>query len=119
MFCVAFCLIYIRWMKVYKFLSGCFILTLFCLIANAQTKSASPKGKLFIIGGGDRPPSLMRSLLTTAALGPNDYAVVLPMSSEQPDTSYYYFKEDFQPVSDKPLVNFNFTSQNVNDKKWL
>ena len=119
MFCVAFHLIYIRWMKVYKFLSSCFILTICCLTANAQTRSASPKGKLFIIGGGDRPPSLMRSLLNTASLGPNDYAVVLPMSSSEPDTSFYYFKEDFRPVSDKSLVNFNFTSQNVNDKKWL
>ncbi len=119
MFCVAFHLIYIRWMKVYKLLYGCFILTICYLQANAQTKSASPKGKLFIIGGGDRPPSLMRSLLNTASLGINDYAVVLPMSSSEPDTSFYYFKEDFRLISDKPLVNFNFTPQKVNDQNWL
>lgn len=106
-------------MKAFKFLYSSFIFLLCCFISNAQTKTASPKGKLFIIGGGDRPPSLMKSLLNVAAMGPNDYAVVLPMSSEQPDTSFYYFKVDFHSVSDKPLVNFNFTAQNVNDKQWL
>jgi cyanophycinase len=65
----------------------------------AQQKTA--KGKLFIIGGGDRPPSLMNSLLKEAALGNDDYAVVLPMSSENPDTSFYYFKADWDGVSDK------------------
>ena len=106
-------------MKAFKFLYPGFIFLLCCFIANAQTKPVLPKGKLFIIGGGDRPPSLMKSLLNVTAMGPNDYAVVLPMSSEQPDTSFYYFKVDFHSVSDKPLVNFNLTAQNVNDKQWL
>ncbi len=106
-------------MKAFKFITTSFILLICFFATNAQTKTISPKGKLFIIGGGDRPPSLMKSLLNVAALGPNDYAVVLPMSSEQPDTSYYYFKTDFQPVSARPLLNFNFTAQNVNDKNWL
>ncbi|HYT46500.1 MAG TPA: hypothetical protein VEP90_29500, partial [Methylomirabilota bacterium] len=47
--------------------------------AAAQKKPLLPKGKLFIIGGGDRPPSLMKCLLVTAAMGPKDYVVVLPM----------------------------------------
>ena len=88
---------------------------LFCFASTAQTNSSSPKGKLFIIGGGNRPLSLMKSLLKTAAPGAKDYAVVLPMSSEEPDSSYYYFKEDFKQVSDRPLLNFNFTSQTVNN----
>jgi cyanophycinase len=106
-------------MKANKFLYASFIFLLCCFAANAQTKPTSPKGKLFIIGGGDRPPSLMKSLLNAAALEQNDYAVVLPMSSEEPDTSYYYFREDWLPVSDRPLANFNFTAQKVNDKNWL
>lgn len=61
----------------------------------------------------------MKSLLKIAAPGAKDYVVVLPMSSEEPDTSYYYFKEDFKQVSDRPLANFNFTPQTVNNKTWL
>jgi cyanophycinase len=94
--------------------------TFCCLIpAAAQKKAAVPKGKLFIIGGGDRPPSLMKSLVATAELSPTDYVVVLPMSSENPDTSYFYFKTDLEPVCKNKIVNFNFTKEKVNDKNWL
>jgi len=87
--------------------------------ATAQTKLSSIKGKLFIIGGGNRSLALMKTLVATAAFGPKDFAVVLPMSSEEPDTSFYYFKEDFEPASSIALVNFNFTKDNTNNKKWL
>lgn len=77
------------------------------------------KGKLFIIGGGDRPPSLMKALVDAAALTKGGYVVVLPMSSASPDTSYYYFKADLEPACKNPIVNFNFTKEKVNDKSWL
>jgi cyanophycinase len=89
---------------------------LFCL---AQSASPGIKGKLFIIGGGDRPPSLMRSLLETAALKGNDYVAVLPMSSAEPDTAYYYFKSDLETICSNAIVNFNFTKEKVGDKVWL
>jgi cyanophycinase len=95
------------------------LLLFFSLSVHAQTSSESPKGKLFIIGGGDRPPSLMRSLTTAAEMRPNDYVIVLPMSSQYPDTSYYYFKADLEPVCKNPIINFNFTSAQVNNKNWL
>ena len=87
--------------------------------ATAQIKLPSIKGKLFIIGGGNRSQALMKTLVATAAFGPKDNAVVLLMSSEEPDTSFYYFKEDFEPASPIALVNFNFTKDNINNKKWL
>ena len=87
--------------------------------ATAQTKLPSIKGKLFIIGGGNRSLALMKTLVATAAFGPKDYAVVLPMSSEEPDTSFYYFKEDFEPASSIACVNFNFTKDNTNNKNGL
>jgi len=71
------------------------------------------------MGGGDRPPSLMRSLLETAALKDNDYVVVLPMSSKEPDTAYYYFKADLETLCGNAIVNFNFTKERVADKGWL
>ena len=87
--------------------------------AAAQKKARLPKGKLFIMGGGDRPPSLMKSLLATAAMVPKDYVIVLPRSSEYPDTAYYYFKTDFETICKNAIVNFNFTKENVSNKDWL
>jgi cyanophycinase len=86
---------------------------------HAQTGTPIPRGKLFIIGGGDRPPSLMKALVTASALKLEDYVVVLPMSGASPDTSYYYFKTDLEPVCTNAIVNFNFTVEKVNDKNWL
>ena len=94
-------------------------LMLIAISASGQKKMPIPKGKLFIIGGGDRPPSLMKSLVVTADLSATDYVVVLPMSSEEPDTSFFYFKEDLQPVCQNKIIEFNFTKEKVNDKNWL
>ena len=94
-------------------------LLLFNLSVVAQNGAASAKGKLFIIGGGDRSRALMETLIGTAGMKPQDYAVVLPMSSEYPDTSFYYFKEDYDPVCKNAIVCFNFTKETINNKSWL
>lgn len=85
----------------------------------AQSGTVSPAGKLFIIGGGDRPPKLMKALIEAADMKPQDYAVVLPMSSANPDTSFYYFKADYDLFCKNPIVNLNFTKQNINNKTRL
>ncbi len=61
----------------------------------------------------------MKSLVTVAGLESKDYVVVLPMSSSSPDTAYYYFKADMQTVCANAVVNFNFTTENINNKSWL
>lgn len=107
---------YIHFMKYFlTVLAACL---LYCCVS-AQGKPAQPKGKLFIIGGGGRPPALMRSLVAAAAMGPKDYVVVLPMSSESPDTAYYYFKADLEQVCTNSIVNFNFTAEKLNYQNWL
>src|SRR4051812_9503413 len=95
----------------------CFLL--FHLSIVAQNGDASVKGKLFIIGGGDRSRALMQTLIGTADMKSQDYAVVLPMSSEYPDTSFFYFKEDYDPVCKNAIVCFNITKETVNSKRWL
>jgi len=79
----------------------------------------APGGKLFIIGGGDRTDGLMRSLLATANLGKTDYVVVLPMSSSEPDTSYFYFKDDIEKLCPNTIANLNFTADKLNNRAWL
>ncbi|MEP7377159.1 MAG: cyanophycinase [Chitinophagaceae bacterium] len=105
-------------MKPSKNISTLFLI-LCSLFLTAQSNVTSVKGKLFIIGGGDRPPSLLKSLLATAAMDKKDYVVVLPMSSAEPDTSYFYFKADLGPFCRNAIVNFNFTKEKVNNKSWL
>lgn len=87
------------------------------IFVNAQ--SSQSKGKLFIIGGGDRTPALMRSLMNTASMKENDYVVVLPMSSEYPDTSFLYIKNDLELACTNAIVNFNFTKELTEKKAWL
>jgi cyanophycinase len=77
---------------------------LFCGSLQAQ----KTKGKLFIIGGGHRSDALMTQLVTLADLGKKDYVVVLPMSTEEPDSAYIYFKKQFETLTPNPIVMLNF-----------
>jgi len=65
-------------------------------------------GHLFIIGGGEKTDGLMRELLKVSALGSDDYVIILPMSSEDPDSSVIFAQEDFASVGIKKVVGFNF-----------
>src|SRR5258706_1482229 len=80
---------------------------------------SQPKGNLFIIGGGSRSDELMQALMNTAQLSSKDYIVILPMSTEEPDTAFYYISTDLKKVCSNKIINFNFTKNDVNKKQWL
>ncbi len=66
------------------------------------------KGKLYIIGGGKRPAAMIAEIAELAQLSEeNRYAVVLPMASSEPDTSFYYLKKQFDGLDTYKLVMFN------------
>jgi cyanophycinase len=88
------------------------LMFLSCSFLQAQT----PKGKLFIIGGGDRSDNLMKQLLSVAELSPKDYIVVLPMSSEEPDSSFIFFKTQMVKLTSNPIVMLNFTKETAQNK---
>jgi cyanophycinase len=48
-------------------------------------QSISNKGKLFIIGGGHKPASLLKQTVREAGFKDTDYIMILPMSSGYPD----------------------------------
>lgn len=100
----------------------CF-LTVFAIViflnGYAQADRDLPKGNLFIIGGGNRSPELVKKMIETAQLNKKDYVAILPMSGSEPDTSYLYIKEDLEPACNNTIANLNFTSANANDKVWL
>lgn len=87
--------------------------------ATATTFGQNTKGNLFIIGGGDRPLSMMQQMIATAQLQQKDYVVVLPMSGANADTSFFYIKEDIQKACNNAIVMFNFTRATVNKQQWL
>jgi cyanophycinase len=82
-------------------------------------QQSSAKGKLFIIGGGERPPALMKAMIEAAVLKPGDYIAVLPMSSGEKDTSVHYFRLSVEPVCNNPVVNLDFTAETVNNRSRL
>lgn len=78
-----------------------------------------PKGNLFIIGGGSKSDELMRTLIVTAQLSPQDYIAVLPMATEEPDSALYYIRQDFQRVCGNKVFEFNFTTNDIHHTGWL
>ncbi|MCF8307465.1 MAG: cyanophycinase [Bacteroidales bacterium] len=64
-------------------------------------------GKLFIIGGGSQPPSLVKSMVEASGADTTGYAVILPMSSSVPDTSAYYAAKRFRKAGVDDIVTYN------------
>ncbi|HEY0750020.1 MAG TPA: cyanophycinase [Chitinophagaceae bacterium] len=89
------------------------------LVFGIESIAQKPKGALFIIGGGGRPPELMKAMLNTAQLGERDYIIVLPMSSSQPDSAYYYFKQSLNGLTSSPVINFSFSETTNHFQPWL
>ncbi len=54
-----------------------------------------PKGHLFIIGGGKRPPELVQEIADLAQLAEGGYGIILPMASSEPDTAAFYAQKQF------------------------
>ncbi|MFN8255487.1 MAG: cyanophycinase [Bacteroidales bacterium] len=65
-------------------------------------------GTLFIIGGGEKTDELMKDLIATSGISEKDYVLILPMASEEPDSSIIWAKEDFISAGIKNVVGFNF-----------
>ena len=84
--------------------------TLFLLLFTAVCVSAQPghAGKLFIIGGGARPDALVERLIAEAGLRQGGYALVLPMSSAEPDSAVYYVKTQLVKLGVPHVYGINF-----------
>jgi len=74
---------------------------------NHPSKTLKP-GHLFIIGGGEKTEGLMKEMLKVSGVGQNDYVIILPMSSEEPDSSMIFAQEDLASVGINKVVGFNF-----------
>jgi cyanophycinase len=86
---------------------------------NSQDKNKPALGKLFIIGGGEKPKPLMLDMVKTAGVNEKDYVVILPMSSELPDSAIIWSKEDFEAIGFTNIAGFNFTENGPIDASKL
>ncbi len=77
------------------FLFQFLILLMAVVTFGCQSEKTDTNGKLFIIGGGTRPPELMRALLDEAQLSIDDYIVILPFASGEPKESINYVSKQF------------------------
>lgn len=64
-------------------------------ITAAYSQAKGSKGKLFIIGGGSRPDAMVDRIIKEAGLQQGGYGIILPMSSEDPDSAVYYANQQF------------------------
>lgn len=76
-----------------------------------QPDNQTPKGKLFIIGGGDREDALNRSMIEASGVEAGGYIAVLPMASSVPDSSFIWFEEEIRHVTQVPCFNFSLTEK--------
>ncbi len=94
------------------------LIILSCTGQNSETLTQKewPSGKLFIIGGGKRPPSMIKRLIKVAQLDSGGYGIILPMSSSEPDSAIYYAGKQFTEQGLTNIVGFNFNKGEAIDK---
>jgi len=77
------------------------------------SQQINSKGKLFIIGGGSRPSSMVDRIIKESGLDKGGYGIVLPMSSAEPDSAVYYAKGQFTKLGIDKIYGLQF----VKDEK--
>ncbi len=85
--------------------------SLTCVTAQNEARMI-PAGKLYIIGGGQRPASMVQEIIQLANVHPTtDYGVILPMASSEPDSAFYYARQSFEREGFASWVNFNLQNR--------
>lgn len=95
------------------------IIAFIVLLSSVNLVAQKTNGKLFIIGGGKRSDRLMNKVLEVADLKTKDYVVVLPMSSEEPDSAYIYFKKQLKNLTKQPIIMLNFDKKSATNTVLL
>jgi cyanophycinase len=67
----------------------------FCGLMISSCQSENKEGKLFIIGGGQRPDAMVDEMIHISGIDKGGYGVILPMASVQPDTEVIDTQNDF------------------------
>jgi len=68
-------------------------------------------GKLFIIGGGSRPESMIKDLISLAEIQAQDAICIIPWASAEPDTAYFYAKMGFEEAGHRETLMLDSIEQ--------
>lgn len=92
-----------------------FVILCLLLLCSCQSKlnnveELKTKGKLFIIGGGKKSDKLVSELIAVSNLNKENFMVILPMASEEPDSAVYYTAKQFirLGINSNKIKAFNF-----------
>lgn len=75
-----------------------------------------PKGKLFIIGGGDRGDSLMQTMLEASGWQPGDLVTAITLPSGWGDSAYIWLNDDLKKLTGANCVKFDSAAVHVPEK---
>ncbi len=84
--------------------------------AQQETAAVYPKGKLFIIGGGDRGDSLMQEMLDASGWKPGDLITTITLPSGWGDSAYIWLNTDFKRLTGQNCVKFDSAAIGVPEK---
>ena len=85
--------------------------TLFLLLLPAliiSCRNEKKEGKLFIIGGGTVTSAMIDKMIQESGIDKGGYGVILPMSSEEPDTAILEFRTLFAGRGCNNIYGLNF-----------
>ncbi|MCB2196371.1 MAG: cyanophycinase [Bacteroidetes bacterium] len=82
-----------------------------CSNDQSAVQESKTKGKLFIIGGGKRPVAMITDMIRISGVDSTGYIIVLPMSSQIPDTASYYGIKQFTDRGIENVFAFNFQAE--------
>lgn len=94
---------------------GKWIISFAFILSACGSPVETPKGALVIIGGGSRPESIITRIIDESGIRNGGYGIVLPMSSETPDSSAYWAAEPFVAAGVSTIRGLHFVKGAVLD----
>lgn len=86
------------------------------IVEDTGSDAAYPKGKLFIIGGGDRGDSLMMDMIKASGWKQGDLITAITLPSGWGDSAYIWLNTDFKRLTGQNCVKFDSTAVFVPEK---
>jgi cyanophycinase len=77
------------------------------LMDSMQVDNKLSMGKLFLIGGGDRPIAVIETMLRSAEVDTTNLIVVLTMASNNPDSAFFDINKQFNQLGYNKAVHLN------------
>ena len=96
-----------------------FLIFLCLVFSPATAQKRDNTGTLFIIGGGSRPTSMVERIIKESQIDEGGYAIILPMASAEPDSSFYYAEKQFAELGLKNVFKQVYDSTTVTNSQKL